>query len=136
MKTEKRLNELLLVAILGGSYNRLTNESNKNLMGNKLTLIARFTDDDMVAAYAVTMLKCIGLKTYDDALEILRCITNDTFDNNLLDAEYDDLLMVALNYIDGEDESYDFDAGLSLAHKTVDSIIHSQKNSNHTHLMV
>ncbi len=131
---QKKYDEIVLVAILGGTHERLNKKSNKDLLVKQLTLIAKYADSDMVGAYAVIMLHCLGAMSRIEAMEILVSLNVEDIDYNVLDYDCDRLLMVMLKEADSED--YDFDSGLDFAQVTVEKIIDSETNSKYIHLGV
>ncbi len=131
---QKKYDEIVLVAILGGTHERLNKKSNKDLLVKQLTLIAKYADSDMVGAYAVIMLHCLGAMSRIEAMEILVSLNVEDIDYNVLDYDCDRLLMVILKEADSED--YDFDSGLDFAQVTVEKIIDSETNSKYIHLSV
>jgi len=131
---QKKYDEIVLVAILGGTHERLNKKSNKDLLVNQLTLVAKYADSDMVGAYAVIMLHCIRAISRIEAMEILVSLNVEDIDYSVLDYDCDRLLMVMLKEADSED--YDFDSGLDFAQVTVEKIIDSETNSKYIHLGV
>jgi len=131
---QKKYDEMVLVAILGGTHERLNKKSNKDLLVNQLTLVAKYADSDMVGAYAVVMLHCIGAMSRIEAMEILVSLNVEDIDYNVLDYSYRKLLIVMLKEVDSED--YDIDSGLDFAQVTVEKIIDAETNSKYIRLGV